>query len=147
MRSLRAMSWPAYGALVIDLFRRDGYNIFLIGEEEQSAGDLWAERGAERVLVQYRLRGFEDVPAEAVQELGLAAHRFGAQGAWQFCDGTFSPEAVSAALDYNVTLVDGMTLAELVIEITINEVREQQASRRLFRRLAALVGGSRNQAA
>ena len=126
---------------VLDLFRRDGYITLLMPEDQPSVGDLWAERNPDRVLVQYRLRDEAVIPAVYVQELAAEARSQGATGAWMFTAGFFSPEAVDVANAYNVTMVDGDTLAQLVVEVTVNDFKQQRS---LGKRLGGLFNrGSR----
>jgi HJR/Mrr/RecB family endonuclease len=137
------MSWVAYGALVLDLFHRDGYITLLMPEDTPSVGDVWAERGEERLVVQYRLRDEAVIPAVYVNELAAEAHAQGATAGWMFTAGTFTEEAVAAAAAYGVTLVDGDTLSDLVIEITVNDWKQQRS---VGRRLGNLFNRGKNAA-
>jgi hypothetical protein len=140
--SIKTMSPGGYSALVNDLFRRDDYLTYQLPPEPPSPADFWAERGQnERVAVQYRLRDFEMVDVQLVNEMAAAAGAMGATGSWMFTAGHFTDAAQAAAAQYNVTLVDGDLLADLVIEVTVKEWKEQQAPRKLARRLGGLFGG------
>ena len=130
LASVKKMSWVAYGALILDLFRRDDYITLLMPEDQPSVGDVWAERGQDRVLVQYRLRDEAVIPGVYVEELAADAHAQGATGAWMFTTGIFSEEAVAAAAAGGVTLVDGEMLSELVVEITVKDWKHQRSLRR-----------------
>ncbi|HEX6548817.1 MAG TPA: restriction endonuclease, partial [Candidatus Dormibacteraeota bacterium] len=141
LNSLRRMSWEAYHALIQDLFRRDGYITLLLPEDPPSVGDFWAERSDDRALVQYRLRDAEVVPAGNVVELAASAHQLGAYSSWLFTSGIFASDAEAVAQQYNVTLVNGQMLADLVIQITVREWKQQQGAAKLVRRLRGVLGG------
>ena len=142
LASIKTMSPDGYSALVNDLFRRDDYLVFQLPPEPPSPADFWAERGPDKVAVQFRLRDFEMIDAQYVHELAGSAAARGATGAWMFTAGQYTDAAQAAAAQFGVTLVDGDLLADLVIEITVKEWKEQQGARKFARRLSSLFGGS-----
>jgi restriction system protein len=136
LESVRGLSWDGYSALIADLFRRNGLQVFAGEGPDQDVIDIEVTLGgAERMLVNYQLRGMTGIDTAPLEEMALVAERNGACGAFLITDGEFSAEARSFAAVRGIVLVDGRGLLELVLELTL----AAESQRRFGSRLAKLL--------
>jgi hypothetical protein len=90
--AVRELAWDGYFALVGDIFRREGYEVFGGEGPDGDVIDMEAVRGVERLLVNCQLRGLDQIGVEPLSEMFLVAQRNEA-GVAIVSDGDFAPEA------------------------------------------------------
>jgi restriction system protein len=138
LASVRQLSWEGYWALIADIFRRRGHDVFAGEGPDCDVIDMeLAREGDRRLIVNCQLRGMRHISTAPLEEMAIVAERNGAAGVLLITDGDFSPEAHSFAADHSLILVDGDALLELVLELTLGN----QSERKLGARLASLIRG------
>jgi hypothetical protein len=135
--AIRGLSWEGYFALVGDIFRREGYEVFGGEGPDGDVIDMEIVRGAERALVSCQLRGLEGIGVEPLNEMALVAQRNQA-GVFIVSDGDFAVEAWEFADREGITLVDREILTGLVLELTLGNVTGSKL-RAQVRRLASIL--------
>ena len=136
--AIRGLSWEGYFALVGDIFRREGYEVFGGEGPDSDVIDMEIVRGAERMLVSCQLRGLAAIGIEPLNEMALVSLRNGADGVFMVSDGEFAPEAWELADGHGITLIDREILTGLVLELTLGNVRGSKL-RAQVRRLASIL--------
>ena len=116
--AVRELSWEGYFALVGDIFRREGYEVFGGEGPDGDVIDMEVVRGAERMLVNCQLRGLDPIGVEPLGEMHLVAQRSEA-GVAIVSDGDFAPEAWAYADEHGITIIDREILIGLVLELTL----------------------------
>jgi hypothetical protein len=116
--AVRELSWEGYFALVGDIFRREGYEVFGGEGPDGDVIDMEVVRGAERMLVNCQLRGLDPIGVEPLGEMHLVAQRSEA-GVAIVSDGDFAPEAWAFADEHGITIIDREILIGLVLELTL----------------------------
>ncbi len=116
--AVRELSWEGYFALVGDIFRREGYEVFGGEGPDGDVIDMEVVRGAERMLVNCQLRGLDPIGVEPLGEMHLVAQRSEASVAI-VSDGDFAPEAWAFADENGITIIDREILTGLVLELTL----------------------------
>ena len=136
--AIRGLSWEGYFALVGDIFRREGYEVFGGEGPDGDVIDMEIVRGAERALVSCQLRGLEGIGVEPLNEMALVAQRTDAGGVFMVSDGDFAVEAWEFADGQGITLIDREILTGLVLELTLGNARGSKL-RAQVRRLASIL--------
>ena len=116
--AVRELSWEGYFALMSDIFRREGYEVFGGEGPDGDVIDMEVVRGAERMLVNCQLRGLDPIGVEPLREMHLVAQRSEA-GVAIVSDGDFAPEAWAFADEHGITIIDREILTGLVLELTL----------------------------
>jgi len=116
--AVRELSWEGYFALVGDIFRREGYDVFGGEGPDGDVIDMEVVRGAERLLVNCQLRGLDPIGVEPLGEMHLVAQRNDA-GVAIVSDGDFAPEAWAFADEQGIVIIDREILTGLVLELTL----------------------------
>jgi Restriction endonuclease len=116
--AVRELSWEGYFALVGDIFRREGYEVFGGEGPDGDVIDMEVVRGTERMLVNCQLRGLDPIGVEPLGEMHLVAQRSEA-GVAIVSDGDFAPEAWAFADEHGITIIDKEILTGLVLELTL----------------------------
>ena len=136
--AVSGLSWEGYFALVGDIFRREGYEVFGGEGPDSDVIDMELVRGAERMLVSCQLRGLEHIGVEPLNEMALVAQRNGADGVFMVSDADFREEAWEFADEQGITLIDREILTGLVMELTLGNVTGSKL-RAHVRRLASIL--------
>ena len=136
--AIRGLSWEGYFALVGDIFRREGYEVFGGEGPDGDVIDMELLRGAERMLVSCQLRGLDPIGVEPLNEMALVAQRNDAKGVFVVSDGEFAIEAWDFADGQGITLIDREILTGLVMELTLGNVTGSKLRARV-RRLASIL--------
>ena len=116
--AVRDLSWEGYFALVGDIFRREGYEVFGGEGPDGDVIDMEVLRGTERLLVNCQLRGLDPIGIEPLGEMQLVAQRNEA-GVAIVSDGDFSPAAWAFADEQGIVIIDREILTGLVLELTL----------------------------
>jgi len=116
--AVRELSWEGYFALVGDIFRREGYEVFGGEGPDGDVIDMEVVRGAERMLVNCQLRGLDPIGVEPLTEMSVVAQRNEA-GVAIVSDGDFAPEAWAFADEQGIVIIDREILTGLVLELTL----------------------------
>jgi hypothetical protein len=140
--AVRELAWDGYFALVSDIFRREGYEVFGGEGPDVDVIDMEAVRGAERVLVNCQLRGLDPIGVEPLNEMLLVAQRNEA-GVAIVSDGDFAPEAWSFADEQGIAIIDREILTGLVLELTLGNALSTNLRRKAKRLLSLLQPASR----
>lgn len=119
LEAVRAMSWDGYQAMVADIFRREQYLVLAADPAEAAVIDMDVTKPTERMLVSCRLRGGITVTTEHLGYIYGAVERTRANGAYVITDGGFHEMAGDYAHQTGLILIDGETLIDLVIELTV----------------------------
>lgn len=136
LKAVRAMSWEGYLAMVADIFRRDGYLVMNPDVGQAGVVDMDVTKGDERLLVSCRVRGAAvHVTEEHLQHVVAAVRSAGATGAFFLTDARFTPTARNYAHQAGVVLVDGETLIDLVIELTMAEEKDKKLGTRIAKKI------------
>jgi hypothetical protein len=140
--AVRELAWDGYFALVSDIFKREGYEVFGGEGPDGDVIDMEAVRGAERVLVNCQLRGLDPIGIEPLNEMLLVAQRNEA-GVAIVSDGDFAPEAWSFADEQGIAIIDREILTGLVLELTLGDALSTNFRRKAKRLLSLLQPASR----
>jgi len=143
MAVVRDLSWEGYLSLIADIFRREGYEVFVGEGPDGDVIDMEVTRGEERMLVNCQLRGLTQIDAAPLAEMAMVAARNGADGAFIISDGDFAPEAWSLADEEAVVLIDRDTLMGLVLDFTMGVERKRRFRARLARIFSVIQPRSR----
>jgi hypothetical protein len=146
MAVVRELSWDGYVSLIADIFRREGYEVFMGEGPDGDVIDMEVEKGASRMLVNCQLRGLTQIDAAPLAEMAAVAARNGAEGAFIISDGDFAPEAWSLADEVPCILLDRDMLLGLVLDFTMGIKREKRLTARLARFFMAIQPRSRQKA-
>lgn len=117
--AVRELAWDGYFALVGDIFRREGYEVFGGEGPDRDVIDMEIVRGPERVLVNCQLRGLEQIGVEPLSEMAVVAQRNDAGGVFIVSDGDFAPEAWAFADTQGIAIIDREILTGLVLDLTL----------------------------
>ncbi|HVC78388.1 MAG TPA: restriction endonuclease [Candidatus Micrarchaeaceae archaeon] len=140
--AVRELAWDGYFALVGDIFRREGYEVFGGEGPDGDVIDMEAVRGAERLLVNCQLRGLEQIGVEPLSEMSVVAQRNDA-GVAIVSDGNFAPEAWSYADEQGIAIIDKEILTGLVLELTLGNAFSTNLRAKARRLLTLLQPASR----
>jgi len=140
--AVRELAWEGYFALVGDIFRREGYEVFGGEGPDGDVIDMEAVRGGERVLVNCQLRGLDPIGVEPLNEMLLVAQRNEA-GVAIVSDGDFAPEAWSFAGEQGIAIIDSEILTGLVLELTLGNALSTNLRKRAKRLISLLQPASR----
>jgi hypothetical protein len=146
MAAVRELSWEGYCSLIADIFRREGYDVFVGEGADGDVIDMEVVRGDERMVVNCQLRGMSEIDVALVAEMTQVANRNGAEGAFLITDGSFAADAWSFSARQPVVLIDGHALLGLVLDFTLGMEREKRLSARLARLLRGPESKSRQKA-
>jgi Restriction endonuclease len=119
--AVRELAWDGYFALVGDIFRREGYEVFGGEGPDGDVIDMEVVRGVERMLVNCQLRGLDQIGVEPLTEMVLVAQRNDAAGVAIVSDGDFAPEAWAFADAEGIVIIDREILIGLVLELTLGD--------------------------
>jgi len=134
LASVRELSWEGYWALVADIFRRRGHEVFAGDGPDADVIDMEVSRdGLGRLIVNCQLRGMRQISTAPLEEMVQVAERNGADGVLVITDGDFSAEAHTYAAGRPLILVDGEALLDLVLELTLGDERDRRIGARLAR--------------
>jgi Restriction endonuclease len=117
--AVRELAWDGYFALVGDIFRREGYEVFGGEGPDGDVIDMEVVRGVERMLVNCQLRGLDQIGIEPLSEMVMVAQRNDAAGLAIVSDGDFAPEAWAFADAEGIVIIDREILTGLVVELTL----------------------------
>jgi hypothetical protein len=140
--AVRELAWDGYFALVGDIFRREGYEVFGGEGPDGDVIDMEAVRGAERLLVNCQLRGLDQIGVEPLSEMFLVAQRNEA-GVAIVSDGDFAPEAWTFADEQGIAIIDKEILTGLVLELTLGNALSTNLRKRARRLMSILQPASR----
>jgi hypothetical protein len=146
MAVVAELSWEGYLSLVADIFRREGYEVFMGEGPDGDVIDMEVEKGASRMLVNCQLRGLTQIDAAPLAEMAAVAARNGAEGAFIISDGDFAPEAWALADEVACILIDRDMLLGLVLDFTMGIKREKRLAARLVRLFSAIQPRSKQRA-
>ena len=138
MAVVRDLSWDGYLSLIADIFRREGYEVFMGEGPDSDVIDMEVVHGAERMLVNCQLRGLTQIDAAPLAEMAEVAARNGADGAFIVSDGDFAAEALALADEEALVLIDRDTLLGLVLDFTMGIEREKRFTARLARLFSSI---------
>jgi restriction system protein len=118
LRSIRAMSWQAFEALVGEAYRRQGYSVLETGGGGADGGvDLRLRRNGDTTIVQCKQWRKGKVGAPVIRELyGIVTAEKAVTGVAISC-GTFTRQARTFAKDKPLRLVDGLTLLKMIAKV------------------------------
>jgi hypothetical protein len=133
MAVVRDLSWEGYLSLVADIFRHEGYEVFMGEGPDGDVIDMEVLKGAERMVVNCQLRGLTHIDVAPLAEMAEVAKRNGADGAFVITDGDFAPESWSLADEEAVVLIDRDGLLGLVLDFTMGIERKKRLGARLAR--------------
>jgi restriction system protein len=138
LNAVRNLSWDGYQALIADVFRRKGFEVFPPpeGGPDLDVIDMVADRDGQRFLVNCQLRAIPEVPLAAVAEMARVVGNYVVSGAYLIADGTFEAGAVEYAPTANIVMVDGEALIDLVIETTLKDERKAGFGKKVAKVLA-----------
>ena len=138
LNAVRNLSWDGYQALIADVFRRKGFEVFPPpeGGPDLDVIDMVADRDGQRFLVNCQLRGIPQVPLAAVTEMARVVGNYVVSGAYLIADGTFEAQAAEYAPTANIVMVDGEALIDLVIETTLKDERKAGFGKKVAKALA-----------
>lgn len=140
--AVRELAWDGYFALVGDIFRREGYEVFGGEGPDGDVIDMEAVRGAERLLVNCQLRGLDQIGVEPLSEMFLVAQRNQAEVAI-VSDGDFAPEAWTFADEQGIGIIDKEILTGLVLELTLGNALSTNLRKKARRLMSILQPASR----
>jgi hypothetical protein len=140
--AVRELAWDGYFALVGDIFRREGYEVFGGEGPDGDVIDMEAVRGAERLLVNCQLRGLDQIGVEPLSEMFLVAQRNEA-GVAIVSDGDFAPEAWTFADEQGIAIIDKEILTGLVLELTLGNAFSTNLRKKARRLMSILQPASR----
>jgi hypothetical protein len=140
--AVRELAWDGYFALVGDIFRREGYEVFGGEGPDGDVIDMEAVRGAERLLVNCQLRGLDQIGVEPLSEMFLVAQRNEA-GVAIVSDGDFAPEAWTFADQQGIAIIDKEILTGLVLELTLGNALSTNLRKKARRLMSILQPASR----
>jgi hypothetical protein len=142
LESIRNLPDDGYRAMVLDIFRRDGYVILKAEDNVKHAIDLECQRQGERVFVQYRRRGDLLLAEEPIREVQEAVAAGGANGGFVFTDGSFTWGADELARQTGIVLVDGNVLVDLMEEMTMADAAQESRQAKFFKAVTGMLGGA-----
>jgi hypothetical protein len=143
MVAVRGLSWEGYFALIGDIFRSEGYDVFGGEGPDGDVIDIEVVRGAERMLVNCQLRGLDQIGVEPLSEMALVAQRNDASGVFIVSDGEFAPEAWEFAEAQGIGLVDREILTGLVLDLTLGSGKSTSLKAQVRRLVSGLQPASR----
>jgi hypothetical protein len=146
MAVVRDLSWEGYLSLVADIFRREGYEVFMGEGPDGDVIDMEVLKGAERMLVNCQLRGLTQIDVAPLAEMAEVAKRNGADGAFVITDGDFAPESWTLADEEALVLIDRDGLLGLVLDFTMGIKRKKRLGARLARLFSVLQPSARQRA-
>jgi hypothetical protein len=146
MAVVRELTWEGYLSLIADIFRREGYEVFMGEGPDGDVIDMEVEKGGSRMLVNCQLRGLTGIDAAPLAEMAAVAARNGADGAFIISDGDFAPDALSLSDQQALVLIDRDTLLGLVLDFTMDIRREKRLTARLARFFSSIQPGSKQRA-
>jgi hypothetical protein len=146
MAAVHDLSWEAYRSLIADIFRRDGYEVFGGEGPDCDVIDMEVVRRAERMLVNFQLRGMSQIGVEPLAEMAQVALRNGADGVFIISDGDFAPEAWSLADGQSLILIDRAALLGLVLDVTVGNHRATSLRVQVRKFLSVLQPGTKARA-
>jgi hypothetical protein len=146
MGVVRELSWEGYLSLVADIFRREGYEVFMGEGPDGDVIDMEVVKGAERMVVNCQLRGLTQIDVAPLAEMAEVARHNGADGAFVISDGDFAPESWSLADEEALVLIDRDALLGLVLDFTMGIARDKRLRARLGRFFSAIQPSSRQRA-
>ncbi len=146
MAVVRDLSWEGYLSLVADIFRREGYEVFMGEGPDGDVIDMEVVKGAERMVVNCQLRGLTQIDVAPLAEMAEVAKRNGADGAFVISDGDFAPESWALADEEALVLIDRDGLLGLVLDFTMGIERKRRLGARLARLFSALQPSARQRA-
>jgi len=116
--AVRELAWDGYFALVGDIFRHEGYEVFGGEGPDGDVIDMEVVRGAERLLVNCQLRGLDQIGVEPLSEMFTVAQR-NKSGVAIVSDGDFAPDAWAFADVQGIAIIDREILTGLVLDLTL----------------------------
>lgn len=143
---VRELSWEGYLSLIADIFRREGYEVFMGEGPDGDVIDMEVVKGAERMVVNCQMRGLTQIDVAPLAEMAEVAKHNGADGAFVISDGDFTPESWSLADEEALVLIDRDTLLGLVLDFTLGIEREKRLGARLARLFSAIQPSGRQRA-
>lgn len=146
MAVVRDLSWEGYLSLVADIFRREGYEVFMGEGPDGDVIDMEVVKGAERMVVNCQLRGLTQIDVAPLAEMAEVAKRNGADGAFVISDGDFAPESWALADEEALVLIDRDGLLGLVLDFTMGVERKKRLGARLARLFSVLQPSARQRA-
>ena len=146
MAVVRELTWEGYLSLVADIFRREGYEVFMGEGPDGDVIDMEVVKGAERMVVNCQLRGLTQIDVAPLAEMAEVAKRNGADGAFIISDGDFAPESWSLADEEPLVLIDRDALLGLVLDFTMGIERDKRLRARLARLFSAIQPNARQRA-
>ena len=134
--AVRMLTWEGYTSMLADIFRREGYAVLAGEGPDEDVIDMEVGRGAERMLVNCQLRGLTQIDGAPLLEMAAVAQRNGVQGTFIVSDGDFAHDAWEVAEQQAVILIDGDTLCDLVVGLTL--AGEKNGSKKLNAKVSQL---------
>jgi hypothetical protein len=131
VESLTHLATPAYKALIADLFRREGYDVLAGEGPDADVIDLEATKDRRRYLINCQLRGVADIDLAPLMEMAKVVKTNNANGAFVIADGDFRAEGHAFAWSHGLILVDRALLLNMVIELTLEDLRKESIASKL----------------
>ena len=141
--AVRELAWDGYFALVGDIFRRAGYEVFGGEGPDGDVIDMEVVRGDERMLVNCQLRGLDQIGVEPLSEMFQVAQHNDAAGVVIVSDGDFAPEAWAFADAQGIAIIDREILTGLVLDLTFGNALSTNLRAKARRLLSILQPPSR----
>ncbi len=129
--SIARLSVEGFRSLVADLFRREGYVVMAGDGPDADVIDLEVTRGRRRWLVNCQLRDSRPVELAALIEMARVTRNNQASGAFLFACGQLPPQARAYARSNSLVLIDWERLLNMVVELTLEDLRKETLGRRL----------------
>lgn len=116
--SVRKLNWREFEVLVAEAFRRQGFNIEVLGGDEPDGGiDVRLSKAGAVTLVQCKHWRHEQVGVKIVRELMGVVASERAQSGIVITSGTFTDDAKKFAERNPIRLIDGEELAQMIAEV------------------------------
>ena len=111
------VSWQDFEVLVAELFRRQGFEVTLMGGDQPDGGiDVIVKRDGGTYLVQCKHWKTQRVGVKVVRELYGVVAAEGMDGGYVITSGHFTPDAHAFAKGIAMKLINGRQLSQIIEE-------------------------------
>lgn len=117
--------------LIGEMFRREGYEVNAGEGPDADVIDLEVRKHDERWLVNCQLRSVGTVDLAALVEMARVIRQNNAEGAFIISDGEFGHDCRAFARTNGMVLIDRELLLNMVIELTLEDLRKENVGLRL----------------
>ena len=130
---LAGLNPAGFRDMVADLFRREGYEVTSGEGPDADVIDLEVRKHDERWLVNCQLRSVGRVDLAALLEMARVIKHNNADGAFIISDGEFGHDCRAFARTNGMILVDRELLVNMVVELTLEDLRKENVGLKLSR--------------